>query len=147
MSTINYKFADGHVEDIEVSEEFKREYELLLVQEQAQKWKIKKQRQRAELKSGRDVSLERLFEIGYEIKSDEPDPLESLIEKEDRRDYYAKLLHPLTDKQRSVYILKMQGLTQTQIANKLGLTISSVNERLQNAQKRISNYFLKNPKK
>lgn len=146
MSTINYKFADGHVEDIEVSEKFKREYELLLVQEQAQKWKIKKQRQRAELKSGRDVSLERLSEIGYEIKSDEPDPLESLIEQEDRRDYYAKLLHPLTDKQRSVYILKLQGLTQTQIANKLGLTISSVNERLQNAQKRISNYFLKNPK-
>lgn len=146
MSTINYKFADGHVEDIKVSEEFKREYELLLVQEQAQKWKIKKQRQRAELKSGRDVSLERLSEIGYEIKSDEPDPLESLIEQEERRDYYAKLLHQLTDKQRSVYILKLQGLTQTQIANKLGLTISSVNERLQNAQKRISNYFLKNPK-
>lgn len=146
MSTINYKFADGHVEDIKVSEEFKREYELLLVQEQAQKWKIKKQRQRAELKSGRDVSLERLSDIGYEIKSDEPDPLESLIEQEERRDYYAKLLHPLTDKQRSVYILKLQGLTQTQIANKLGLTISSVNERLQNAQKRISNYFLKNSK-
>lgn len=146
MSTINYKFADGHVEDIEVSEEFKREYELLLVQEQAQKWKIKKQRQRAELKSGRDVSLERLSEIGYEIKSDEPDPLESLIEQEERRDYYAKLLHQLTDKQRTVYILKLQGLTQSQIANKLGLTISSVNERLQNAQKRISNYFLKNPK-
>ena len=29
MATINYQFSDGHYEEIEVTEDFKREYELL----------------------------------------------------------------------------------------------------------------------
>lgn len=147
MATIHYQFSDGHFEEIEVTEEFKREYEFLLVQEKAQYWKIKKQKQRAGLEVKCDLSLEKFYESGYDIPSTAPDPLESLIAREDRRDYYDKLLRPLTDKQRSVYILKLQGLTQTQIADKLGLAISSVNERLQNAQKRILINFFENPKK
>ena len=35
MATIRYTFADGHSEEVEVTEEFKREYEFLLVREQA----------------------------------------------------------------------------------------------------------------
>lgn len=45
MATIHYQFADGHFEDIEVTEEFKREYEFLEIQERAHYWKIKKQKQ------------------------------------------------------------------------------------------------------
>lgn len=30
MATIKYTFADGHSEEVEVTEEFKREYEFLL---------------------------------------------------------------------------------------------------------------------
>ena len=33
MATIRYTFADGHTEEVEVTEEFKREYEFLLVRE------------------------------------------------------------------------------------------------------------------
>lgn len=146
MAKINYQFADGHFEEINVTEEFKRNYELLLVQEQAQKWKIKKQRQRAGLQEKRDISLERLFELGCEIQSDELDPLEILIAKEGQEELHTALLRPLTSKQREVYILHLQGLNQVQIAEKLNLAISSVNERFQNAQKRILDYFLKNPK-
>ena len=31
MATIKYTFADGHSEEVEVTEEFKREYEFLLI--------------------------------------------------------------------------------------------------------------------
>lgn len=36
MATIKYTFADGHSEEVEVTEEFKREYEFLLI------WKMLK---------------------------------------------------------------------------------------------------------
>lgn len=75
MTTIRYRFADGHFEEIEVTEEFKRQYEFLLVQERARHWKIKKQKERAGLKVQRDVSLELLVEKGCEIQSNKPDPL------------------------------------------------------------------------
>lgn len=146
MATINYQFSDGHYEEIEVTDEFKREYEFLEVQERARYWKIKKQKQRANLAVKCDLSLEWMHEYGQEPTSTAPDPLDALIAQEERREYYEKLLRPLTAKQRQVYILKLKGLTQTKIAAKLGLAVSSVNERLQNAEKRILEFFLKNPK-
>lgn len=142
MTTISYKFADGHVEEIEVTEEFKKEYEFLLVQEYARDRRELQQKYRAGLRCTKDLSLDEFAENGYELPSGMLDPLELLIEREERREYYEKLLLPLTERQREVYILKLQGLTQTQIADKLGLAIGSVNERLQNAEKRILvNYF------
>lgn len=142
MATISYKFADGHAEEIEVTEEFKKEYEFLLVQEYARDRKELQQKYRAGLRCTKDLSLDEFAENGYELPSVMPDPLELLIEREERREYYEKLLFPLTERQREVYILKLQGLTQTQIAVKLGLAVGSVNERLQNAEKRIlGNYF------
>ena len=50
MATIRYTFADGHTEEVEVTEEFKREYEFLLVREQAPHWKEMKQKERAGLR-------------------------------------------------------------------------------------------------
>ena len=50
MATIKYIFADGHTEEVEVTEEFKREYEFLLVREQAPHWKEMKQKERAGLR-------------------------------------------------------------------------------------------------
>ena len=47
MAKIKYVFADGHSEEVEVTEEFKREYEFLLVREQALHWKEMKQKERA----------------------------------------------------------------------------------------------------
>lgn len=142
MTTINYQFSDGHFEEIEVTEEFKREYEFLLVQEKAQYWKIKKQKQRAGMEVKYDLSLERFCEDGYEIPSVEPDPLETLIVREDRRDYYEKLLRPLTDKQREVYILHfIKGYSNLQIAALLHIDESSVRERLYWAQKKILKNF------
>lgn len=147
MATIHYQFADGHFEDIEVTEEFKREYEFLEIQERAHYWKIKKQKQRAGLEVKYDLSLDRLCDDGQEPPACSLSPLDKLIEQEERKEYYRKLLAPLTNKQREAYILKLKGYKQVQIAKKLNLAVSSVNERLQNAQKRILENFLKNPKK
>ena len=147
MATIHYQFADGHFEDIEVTEEFKREYEFLEIQERARYWKIKKQKQRAGLEVKYDLSLDRLCDDGQEPPACALSPLDKLIEQEERKEYYRKLLAPLTNKQREAYILKLKGYKQVQKAKKLNLAVSNVNERLQNAQKRMLENFLNNPKK
>ncbi len=142
MATINYQFSDGHYEEIEVTEEFKREYEFLLVQERALHWKEMQQKYRAGMRCTKDFSLDKFTEDGYELSSSTPDPLETLIEKEDRAEYYEKLLRPLTDKQRKVYILHfIKGYSNLQIAALLHIDESSVRERLFWAQKKISKIF------
>lgn len=145
MATINYQFSDGHYEEIEVTEEFKREYEFLLVQERARYWKIKKQKQRAGLAVKCDLSLDVMYENGIEPESAAPDPLEALIEKEEQQEYYEKLLRPLTDKQREVYLLfHIKGYKKVQIAAMLHIDERTVRRRLEWAEKRISKNIFKN---
>jgi len=103
MATIKYTFADGHTEEVEVTEEFKREYEFLLVREQAPHWKEMKQKERAGLRCVKNLSLDKFSEDGYDLPADSPDPLERLIQKEERREYYRKILSCLTEKQRQAY--------------------------------------------
>lgn len=142
MTTINYQFSDGHFEEIECTEEFKREYEFLLVQERALHWKEMQQKYRAGMRCTKDFSLEKFAEDGYELSSPLPDPLESLIEREDKQEYYNKLLRHLTDKQREVYILHyIKGYSYTQIAAILHIDESSVRERLFWTQKKILKNF------
>ena len=145
MATIKYTFADGHSEDVEVTEEFKREYEFLLVREQALHWKEMKQKERARLRCVKDLSLDKFGEDGYELPADNPDPLERLIQKEERREYYRKILSCLTEKQRQAYILfHLKGYKKVQIAAMLHIDERSVRRRLDWAQKRIIKNFLKN---
>lgn len=145
MATIRYTFADGHSEEVEVTEEFKREYEFLLVREQALHWKEMKQKERAGFRCVRNLSLEKFGEDGYDLPADAPDPLERLIAKEERRERYQKILSCLTEKQRQVYILfYIKGYKKVQIAALLHIDERSVRRRLEWAQKRISKNFLKN---
>lgn len=142
MATIQYQFADGHYEEIEVTEEFKKGYEFLLVREKAQHWKEMKQKERAGLRCVKDLSLDKFGEDGYDLPSEKIDPLETLIAKEERREQYKKLLSCLTEKQRQVYILsKIKGYSKVQIAEILHIDESSVRERLYWAQKKISKIF------
>lgn len=145
MATIKYTFADGHSEDVEVTEEFKREYEFLLVREQALHWKEMKQKERARLRCVKDLSLDKFGEDGYDLPADNPDPLERLIQKEERREYYRKILSCLTEKQRQAYILfHLKGYKKVQIAAILHIDERSVRRRLEWAQKRILKIFSKN---
>ncbi len=145
MATIKYTFADGHTEEVEVTEEFKREYEFLLVREQAPHWKEMKQKERAGLRCVKNLSLDKFSEDGYDLPVAGPDPLERLIQKEERREYYRKILSCLTEKQRQAYILfHLKGYKKVQIAAVLHIDERSVRRRLEWAQKRILRNFLKN---
>ena len=145
MATIKYTFADGHTEEVEVTEEFKREYEFLLVREQAPHWKEMKQKERAGLRCVKNLSLDKFSEDGYDLPVAGPDPLERLIQKEERREYCRKILSCLTEKQRQAYILfHLKGYKKVQIAAVLHIDERSVRRRLEWAQKRILKNFLKN---
>lgn len=141
-TTINYQFSDGHFEEIEVTEEFKKEYEFMLVQEQALYWKIKKQKQRAGFPVKSDLSLDKLCEDGFEPASCAPDPLTKLIERESRRERLRSMLKVLTKKQKQVFILYyIKGCSKVKISEALGIAESSVRERLENARKNILRNF------
>lgn len=145
MATIRYTFADGHTEEVEVTEEFKREYEFLLVREQAPHWKEMKQKERAGLRCVKNLSLDKFSEDGYDLPVACPDPLERLIQKEERREYCRKILSCLSEKQRQAYILfHLKGYKKVQIAAVLHIDERSVRRRLEWAQKRILKNFLKN---
>lgn len=145
MATIRYTFADGHTEEVEVTEEFKREYEFLLVREQAPHWKEMKQKERAGLRCVKNLSLDKFSEDGYDLPVAGPDPLERLIQKEERREYCRKILSCLFEKQRQAYILfHLKGYKKVQIAAVLHIDERSVRRRLEWAQKRILKNFLKN---
>lgn len=138
MATIRYTFADGHTEEVEVTEEFKREYEFLLVREQAPHWKEMKQKERAGLRCVKNLSLDKFSEDGYDLPVAGPDPLERLIQKEERREYCRKILSCLSEKQRQAYILfHLKGYKKVQIAAVLHIDERSVRRRLEWAQKRI----------
>ena len=145
MATIRYTFADGHTEEVEVTEEFKREYEFLLVREQAPHWKEMKQKERAGLRCVKNLSLDKFSEDGYDLPVAGPDPLERLIQKEERREYCRKILSCLSEKQRQAYILfHLKGYKKVQIAAVLHIDERSVRRRLEWAQKIILKNFLKN---
>lgn len=145
MATIRYTFADGHTEEVEVTEEFKREYEFLLVREQAPHWKEMKQKERAGLRCVKNLSLDKFSEDGYDLPVAGPDPLERLIQKEERREYCRKILSCLSGKQRQAYILfHLKGYKKVQIAAVLHIDERSVRRRLEWAQKRFLKNFLKN---
>ena len=142
MATIEYKFSDGHIEEIEVTEEFKDAYEFELAREKARYWKEMKQKERAGLRCAKDLSLDKFSEDGYDLPSEKNDPLEAIIQKENRQEQYKKIFSCLTEKQRQVYILfYIKGYKKVQIAAMLHIDERSVRRRLEWAQKRILKIF------
>ena len=86
MAKINYTFADGHTEEIEVSDEFALQYELL-----EDDWK--RQEEREKKRRRRRLSFEGLVESGYEFEDTTcADPLERLIEQENEKFSFTMLL-------------------------------------------------------
>lgn len=141
MTTITYKFADGHTEEVEVSEEFQAAYEELDKQEKRYYWKTNKQKLRAGLQR-QDYSLEKCIEDGHEVQSTMPGSLEELIAREEQAVYYAKLLSPLTKRQKEVYVLRhIVGLNAAEIARRLNLSESAVHDRLESAYKKTQGIF------
>jgi len=78
------------------------------------------------------------------VWDDEPlgvDPLDAVIRRENRE----MMLAAMTDKQREVFILHYKyGLTQRQIADEIGISRDSVNDRLEGACKKVRRAFNEN---
>ncbi len=142
MPTINYKFADGHTEEIEVSEEFKQEYEKIDREFRLDEKRAKQQASR------HLVSLDCLVEKGVDFEDTQsPDPLEILIAKEQSKMSLIELADFLTDRQKEVVKLYYEDRnTKTDIAHKLGINESTVRECIKSATKKILKNFQTKPK-
>ena len=138
MPKINYQFSDGHYEEIEVTEEFKREYELLERQSLRRYWKIKQQKYRAGMGCKCDLSLDWMQEYGQEPYSTFLDPLDALIQKDERERYRNSIKKKLTARQWQVYeLFHFKHYKKVEIAKILHISEKAVRERLLNAEKRI----------
>ncbi|GHU97999.1 hypothetical protein FACS1894211_00980 [Clostridia bacterium] len=154
MTTIHYKFADGHVEAIEVTEEFWREYAAMLREER----RIERKETR------RHLSLDMLMEAEerqnkqgglenqslkknldtFSLVSSELDPLEVLIrrEEENNKPLVKALSLGLTEYQKKIAVeYYINNKTQTQIAKEFGISRPAVSQLLKKVQKRVLKKF------
>lgn len=85
-----------------------------------------------------DLSLEWMLEYGQEPQSAFPDPLDALIEKDERELYRNSIKKKLTVRQWQVYELyHFQHYKKVEIARILHISEKAVRDRLLNAEKRI----------
>lgn len=129
MAFILYHFADGHGEEIEVSEEFAA-------------WYVEMEHQDAltdRKETRRHQSLDKSMEHGFDI----PDPQANVFEEIERRELSAEIhraLEVLTDKQRTVFELHVsEGLTFRAIGERLGLGTYTARDYFYNAVKKLRN--------
>ncbi len=135
MTVINYKFADGHTEALNVTETFAAEYEQVKRAEQRREMREKKRARRM-------VSLEYLAENGIEIPDNAPDPLEQLIEKEESSQSLISLADFLTERQKQVMELYyVVGYKKVEIAKLLHLDESTVRDIIKRSTKKILKNF------
>lgn len=137
MATINYKFSDVHIGEIEVTEKFASEYEKI-----DREFNLNEQREKKRA-SRKLVSLERLIESGWDIVDpNAADSLEVLIEKDQNKITLITLADFLTDRQKEVMTLYYEkGYTKVEIAKKLAISKNAVQHHLEDAAKKILRNF------
>ena len=136
MAKIKYAFADGHTKEIEVTDEFALQYEMLEDEQRRQEEREKKRRRRR-------LSYEGLEENGYEFEDKTClDPLEQLIERENEKYSLISLSDFLTERQKQIMRLYYEvGMTKAEIAKALNITKVAVQHHLENAVKKILKNF------
>ena len=131
MAYIIYRFADGTREEVEVTEEFAAEYA-----EMEHKDALIERKE-----TRRHQSLDKSLEHGFDI----PDPQASISEEIERRELseeIRKALHKLTEKQRTVVLLRISdGMSFRAIGEKLGLGTYTVRDYFYNAVKKLQKYL------
>ncbi len=127
MAIILYRFADGHTEEIEVTEEFARQYA-----EMEHKDALIERKE-----TRRHQSLDKSLEHGFDIA----DPHENIAEQAERRELseeIRKALHKLTDKQRTVFLMYVEDeLNYRETGERLGLGTYTVRDYFYNAVKKL----------
>ncbi len=155
MVLIKYAIAGGRVKEVEVKEEFKREYE-----------KMQKNERRIERKeTRRHLSLEMLMEQEerqntqgywenqsfkrnqetYSLVSSELDPLEILIQREEaeKAPVMKALSLGLTEYQQKIAVqFYINNKTHTQIAEEFKITRQGVGNVIKKVQKKVLDSFI-----
>lgn len=151
MSTIHYKFADGHTEELEVTDDIAAAFE------QLEKYEKKVERK----ETRRHVSYERLIESGFEFSDENEDILdtlerqereiaewqEELFQKQVSEDKKRRIFSLLTYRQADAYFRhKYLHIKKTEIAKYLGVTEGAVRKLIKKAESYLREYRLAHEK-
>lgn len=151
MPIIHYKFADGHTEEIEVTDEVAAAFE------QLEKYEKKVERK----ETRRHVSYEKLIESGF-IFPDESEDILDTLEKQKREnaewqdelfqrqvleDKKEEIFSLLTYRQADAYFRhKYLHIKKTEIAKYMGITEGAVRKLIKKAETYLREYRLANEK-
>lgn len=151
MPLITYKFADRHIEEIEVSEEVAAAF--------AQLEKHEKKIERKETR--RHVSLNLLMENGFDFSADDTDILDAFDKAEQEKsewreeqfrrqvldDKKMEIFSLLTYRQADAYFRhKYLNIQKTEIARYLNVTEGAVRKLIKKAEVNLQKYRLANEK-
>lgn len=151
MPLITYKFADGHSEEIEVSNEVAAAF--------AQLEKYEKKVERKETR--RHVSLNLLMENGFDFSADDTDLLDALDKAEQEKsewreerfrrrvldDKKMEIISLLTYRQADAYFRhKYLRIQKTEIARHLNVTEGAVRKLIKKAEVNLQKYRIANEK-
>ena len=132
MKTIQYKFNDGTISEINVTDELYALHLELLQEEKRNHWK----------ETRRHISLEYLIEHGADIADhDGGDPLSALIEKTDDERIKTALSY-LTDKQRALIEKAFYNeLSLREIARQTGVSHQALSQQLATIYKKLKKFL------
>lgn len=131
MKTIKYEI-NGTFVEVEVSDEFARQYEQIEAEEARQIWRDKKRK---------DSSLERMVEAGFQVDDPNSNIEEKLLEKCDI-EQLSEAINSLTKNQKwLIEQVFYYGRKQTEIAAELGIDPTAIRNRLQKIYSKIKKSF------
>ena len=131
MKTIQYKFNDGSIKEISVTDELYALHLELLQEEKRNHWK----------ETRRHISLDYLMEQGADFADGDGDPLSALLQKTDDERIH-KALSLLSDKQRSL-IEKVfyNDLSLREIARQTGVSHQALSQQLATIYKKLKKFL------
>ena len=132
MKTIQYKFNDGSIKQVSVTDELYALHLKLLQEEKRNHWK----------ETRRHISLDYLMEQGADIADHrDGDPLSALIEKTDDERIH-KAISSLSDKQRAL-IEKVfyNDLSLREIARQTGVSHQALSQQLATIYKKLKKFL------
>ena len=151
MPIIHYKFADGHTEEIEVTEEVAAAFELL------EKYEKKVERK----ETRRHVSLNVLMENGFDFPVDTVDIVDTIDKQEQEKSEWKEerfRRQVLEDKKKEIFSLltyrqadayfrhKYLHIKKSEIARYLNVTEGAVRKLIKKAETTLREYRLANEK-
>ena len=134
MATIEYKFSDGHIEEIEVTEEFAKQYKEIdkeyFRNEEKFDWRTR----------NKEMSLERLQkEFGMDMPDDAPAVDEQVINEDFIKRFTSVLTKPQKEVFKKAYI---ENKPIRQISREMDMRLSTVQKHISLIQKKFLKKFL-----